>query len=171
MKRTLTGVSLSDSSSFGKFQINNSSLDSNLFLNHTVDEFHRLIPCDHFRYKNNNFIQGSSVSLMTFNQCLTWLMIKRLPKLLNWNWLQKHSLDTQNADCSKSESILYERYYIWKMSFTISRRDDFSATSHLKLLETDFYTNKIVVSLSWWASTIRIHLKPSFEGDSYLFFV
>lgn len=55
------------------------------------------------------------------------------------------------------------------MSFTMSRRDDFSATSHLKLLEPDFYTNKIMVSLSWWASTIRIHLKPSFGGDSYLF--
>lgn len=71
MECTLTGVSLSYSSSVGKFQINNLSLDSNLFLNHTVDEFHRLILCDHFGYRNNNFIQGSSVPLMTFNQCLT----------------------------------------------------------------------------------------------------
>lgn len=51
-------------SSLGKFGINNLSNDINLFLDCIIDEFLRLILSDHFRDRNNNFIQESIIMII-----------------------------------------------------------------------------------------------------------
>jgi hypothetical protein len=81
-KCTLTSVSPSHVSSFGKFGINNSSLDINLSLNHIKDEFLRLILFGHFIYRNNSLIQKSiCVTHDTFNQRLSCPRLKTLTHL------------------------------------------------------------------------------------------
>lgn len=47
--------------SLGIFGISHLSIDINLFLDCIVDEFQRLILSDHFRDRNNNFIQDSII--------------------------------------------------------------------------------------------------------------
>lgn len=50
--------------SLGKFGINNLSTDINLFLHYIIDELLRLILSDHFRDRNNNFIQDSIITII-----------------------------------------------------------------------------------------------------------
>lgn len=57
-------MSQSHTYSVGKFGINNLSTGINLLLHYIIDELLRLILSDHFRDRNNNFIQDSIITII-----------------------------------------------------------------------------------------------------------